>query len=292
MATGGIVLAAGGLSLFLFRETAPHRATYELDTRLWFLELKLRGHLPHLPWRDVLRRTAWTPSHRYDVARAVDRGDAPCPVLWDTPLGRFWGTEQDGRELDLLSIEQAGGDIYQRRRVRVRKGDVVFDVGAHLGTFTRVALRRGARHVVAFEPNPVNAACFRRTFAPEITTGRVRLVEAAVWHSPGVLAFEFGGSSQMGTVSTSGRRQVQAVTLDQIVDELRLERVDFIKMDIEGAERHALAGARRLLAADRPRLAVCIYHGPDDPDVIPQSIRAANATYRSFTRGSFQAYFH
>ena len=51
------------------------------------------------------------------------------------------------------------------------------------GTFTRIALRHGARHVVAVEPDPVNAACFARTFAPEIAGGRVRLVVAAAWHS-------------------------------------------------------------------------------------------------------------
>ena len=72
-------------------------------------------------------------------------------------------------------LEQAGGDIYEQRTVSVRDSDVVIDVGAHLGTFTRIALRHGARLVVAVEPDPVNAACFERTFAPEIAGGRVRL---------------------------------------------------------------------------------------------------------------------
>jgi hypothetical protein len=82
------------------------------------------------------------------------------------------------------------------------------------------------------------------------------------------------------------------VKLDDIADELKLGRVDFIKMDIEGAERHALAGARRLLAAHKPRLAICIYHAPDDPEVIPRVVREANDTYQTFNRQGFQAYFH
>jgi Methyltransferase FkbM domain len=73
---------------------------------------------------------------------------------------------------------------------------------------------------------------------------------------------------------------------------LKLPGVDFIKMDIEGAERHALAGASRLLATYKPRLAICIYHGPDDPEVVPRVIRAANGTYETFTRSGFQAYFY
>ena len=80
--------------------------------------------------------------------------------------------------------------------------------------------------------------------------------------------------------------------LHDMIDELKLDRVDFIKMDIEGAERHALAGARRLLAVHKPRLAICIYHGADDPEVVPRVVLAANDNYQTFRRGGFQAYFH
>ena len=172
---------------------------------------------------------------------------------------------------------------------------MVIDVGAHLGTFTRIALHRGARIVVAIEPDPANAACFDRTFAAEIAAGRVRLVEAAAWQSSGSLSFEIGGASQTGRVGDSPAARavlVRAVTLDEMVDELELHRVDFIKMDIEGAERHALAGARRVLASHKPRLAICIYHAPDDADVVPRVIREANDTYQTFSRSGFQAYFY
>jgi hypothetical protein len=68
--------------------------------------------------------------------------------------------------------------------------------------------------------------------------------------------------------------------------------VHFIKMDIEGAERHALAGARRILASHKPQLAICIYHAPDDPDVVPRVVHEANGSYRMFSRSGFQAYFY
>lgn len=297
LVTIGIVVVLAGAAVAAVRQTASLRTVYELDTRIWFLELKFRGDLPHVGLREALRRVgpSWARRARFDVVQAVGKGDAPCPILWKTPLGRFWGTERDGRELDLLMLEQAGGDIYEQGRVSVHDSDVVIDVGAHLGTFTRIALQRGARQVVAIEPDPVNAACFSRTFADEIAGHRVRLVEAAAWHSTGSLAFETGGASQTGHVAgshTSRSVSVRAVTIDGLVDELALGRVDFIKMDIEGAERHALAGARRLLGAHRPRLAICIYHASDDPEVVPQVIRAANGNYQTFSRGGFQAYFY
>jgi FkbM family methyltransferase len=296
-----LLIAGGALVLVAVRQTASLQTRYELDTRLWFLQLKLRGDVPHLGWGEAIRRVGpeWTQRNRFDVARAVGRGAAPCQVLWETPIGRFWGGERDGRELDLLTLEQGVGDIYEQGRVTVRDSDVVIDVGAHLGTFTRVALQRGARVVVAVEPNPVNTACLERTFANEIVAGRVRLVKAAAWHSGGSLTFEFGDSSQMGHVGAPADgalrgqgMQVRAVTLDRLVDELKLNRVDFIKMDIEGAERHALAGAQGLLAAHKPRLAICIYHTPDDREVVPRVVRSANDAYQTFTRSGFQAYFY
>lgn len=297
LVAGIALVIAAGAAVFAVRYTAPLRTRYELDTRLWFLQLKLRGDVPQVGWTEALRRVGpgWTRRDRFDVARSVAAGAAPCPVLWDTPLGSFWGTERDGRELDLLTLEQAAGDIYEQSTVSVRQGDTVFDVGAHLGTFTRIALNRGALRVVAVEPDAVNAACFARTFASEIAGGRVSLVTAAAWHSPGRLTFEVGNASQTGRVSESkknGAVQVRAITLDDILHELKLDRVDFIKMDIEGAERHALAGARRLLAAHKPKLAICIYHAPDDPEAVPHAVLAGNSAYRTFTRDGFQAYFY
>ena len=297
MIVGIALLLASAAAVPIVRQTASLRTIYEMDTRIWFLRLKLRGDVPQVGWIEALRRVGpeWPRRNRFDVAQAAGSGAAPCPVLWETPLGRFWGNAKDGRELDLLTMEQAAGDIYEQRAVSVHDSDVVIDVGAHLGTFTRIALQRGARLVVAIEPNPVNAACFSRTFAPEIAAGRVRLVEAAAWHSPGSLTFEVGSASQTGRVggSPSGSSvTVRAVTLDALVDELKIDRVGFIKMDIEGAERHALAGAHRVLASHKPRLAICIYHSPDDPQVVPRAVLDANSTYQTFNRQGFQAYFH
>ena len=59
-----------------------------------------------------------------------------------------------------------------------------------------------------------------------------------------------------------------------------LDRVDFIKMDIEGAERHAVAGARQTIARFAPRMALSVYHRPDDPEVIRELVLSARPTYQ------------
>lgn len=267
------------------------------ETRFSLVNLKLQGHIPHVGWSDILPRlgSRWLTDGPPPLARIVERGAEPCPAVWDTGLGRFWGTERDGRDLDWIVMEQVGWHIYDRGAAKVRAGDIVFDVGAHLGTFTRFALDRGAERVVMFEPQAVNAECLRRTFREEIAAGRVVLVQAAAWHSPGSLTFADSGPGTMGRIEddeAAATTTVAATTFDAVVAELGLPRVDHIKMDIEGAERHALAGGRQVLGRSRPRMVICIYHEPDDTEAIPAVILAANPAYQMFTRGGFQAYFH
>jgi hypothetical protein len=74
--------------------------------------------------------------------------------------------------------------------------------------------------------------------------------------------------------------RVELTTIDKIVAELKLERVDFIKMDIEGAEQNALIGARATLAKYHPRMSLSAYHRPDDPKKIPELVRAGWSGYR------------
>ena len=74
--------------------------------------------------------------------------------------------------------------------------------------------------------------------------------------------------------------QVPLTTIDKIVAELGLPRVDFIKMDIEGAEANALAGARDTLTRFKPRLAIAAEHKPDDEVDIPRAVRSLRADYQ------------
>jgi hypothetical protein len=76
--------------------------------------------------------------------------------------------------------------------------------------------------------------------------------------------------------------QVPLTTIDKLVADLRLERVDYIKLDIEGAEPRALTGAKETLAKYKPRISVASYHAPDHPKVIPEIIHAARADYRMY----------
>jgi hypothetical protein len=74
--------------------------------------------------------------------------------------------------------------------------------------------------------------------------------------------------------------EVPLTTVDKMVDELHLTRVDFIKMDIEGAEQRAFVGAANTIAKFRPRMALCVYHIKGDEVMVPKLVLQANATYK------------
>jgi FkbM family methyltransferase len=164
----------------------------------------------------------------------------------------------------------------------VRRGDYVLDCGAHVGIFTHQALQLGARTVVAIEPEPVNRECLRRNFREEIASGRVIVVPKGVWSSHGVLTLSLGvdnsGANTGVLPGGSGAIQIPVTTIDDLVRDLTIPRVDYIKMDIEGAEREALRGAAATLRTFRPRV-LAENHRPDDMLVLPGLLRQAHASY-------------
>ncbi len=272
--------------------------TYAVSTQWRFraVALKLRGELPTVSWSQVA--SSFVLGIHHDPREDLDLGlvqlgkgdgESPCPILWTSPLGDFWGDIDDRAGLELLVREQLIDRIYHNPTVGVEPGDIVLDVGGHLGTFTRFALDHGAGKVVVLEPDERNIECFRRTFADDLRQGTVELVEAAAWHEEGVL--RFGGAGATARVSDGGAVEVRAVTIDGLVEELGLPSIDFIKMDIEGAEVDALRGARQTLARFGPEMALSTYHHPSHPREIPELVLAARSEYRVEQTREF-AYFH
>jgi FkbM family methyltransferase len=205
--------------------------------------------------------------------------------LWDTPMGRYWvPTRNDDVLTDNLS-EQAT-QVYGDREDGVHPNDVVFDCGANVGVYTRVALAAGAKLVVAIEPAPENVECLRRNYAAEIGQGRVIVVPKGVWDREDVLTLreDSGNSARDSFVGSFGpavrETRVPLTTIDQLVAELHLDSVGFIKLDIEGAEKRALAGAIHTLQKYHPRMAIAMEHLPDDPVAIPRVVSALVPSYR------------
>ncbi len=203
-------------------------------------------------------------------------------VLWDTPKGPLWTPAGDD-VLPFLMAEQER-QIYGTGDRGVHPGDVVLDCGANIGTFTKTALANGASLVVAIEPAPVTLECLRRNLAKEIADGRVIVYPKGVWDKDAFLdlTVDEHNAAANSVVMGHGAHKVRVplTTIDQLTQELRLSHVGFIKMDIEGAEREALAGARATIQRFRPRMAISSEHFADDVQKIPAVVRQIRLDYK------------
>jgi FkbM family methyltransferase len=205
---------------------------------------------------------------------------------WRSPSGDSWiSAAQDAeaarfRAPDLYHWPPRWAEDNHARLVG--RGDVVIDGGGHIGESSRQALEFGASKVVAVEPDPLNAEAIRRNLSRDVAEGRLVVIEKGLWSHAGVLRLERHEASAMTTLEEGPAEkglEIPVVTIDGLVAELGLDRVDFIKLDIEGSERQALQGASDTLARLRPRLAIGTYHQPGDLEAIEQIVARLQPAY-------------
>jgi FkbM family methyltransferase len=173
------------------------------------------------------------------------------PIVSGALKGRWWLPGSRGKILRIL------GGSYEPEQTRlfeehVHPGDTVLDVGAHVGYYTVLsAVLAGGRGAVwAFEPNPANARFLRRH--AEINGLRnVHVTEAAASDAEGTARFDFGTGSGTGRLSAGGALEVRTIRLDDFCA-ARALAPSAVKIDVEGAERAVLEGARETLARHRP----------------------------------------
>lgn len=233
-------------------------------------------------------------SHQKELTAAKDeilaaskliRTDERSLELYQTPYGQLWAPKGSKFILPFNLAEQKVG-IYGTGSDFVRRGDIVLDCGANIGAFARFALDAGAKLVVAIEPAPDNIECLRRNFPGEIKDGRFVIVPKGVWDREDFMELmvdELNQAADSFVIKREGAKPIARVPLtkiDTLVEELKLDRVDFIKMDIEGAEPKAVRGARETIRRFRPRLALSVYHQPDHPTSVPAAVAEATKDYK------------
>lgn len=230
-------------------------------------------------------------------SHTIATGDPMFPELaeYRMPVGDGVTINVHAHSVDLVCVYLLGQYDYPHAEPPVTVGpdDVVLDVGACWGDtalyFAHLVGPRGK--VFAFEVDPDNLAILRRNLElnPALA-GRIEIVQRALWDSSGdTLTFTGGGRmTTVGQPSAGASATVTTTTLDDFVREAGLDRVGFVKMDIEGSERAALRGARGTLERLRPRLAIAAYHQDDDLVALPAAIDEHAPGYRFFV-DSFSA---
>lgn len=162
--------------------------------------------------------------------------------------------------------------------------EVFLDCGAYDGDTLRALIEHSKgvfREAVAVEPAPETLSNLETWVAelPAPVRGKIEVHGCALGSSRGTI--RFSGAGRDAHVSNGGE---YAVVLNTVDDLCAKRCVTYIKMDIEGAEVDALAGAQRTIVRDRPILAVCVYHAASHLWRIPLMIRDLVPDYRMFLR--------
>ena len=189
-------------------------------------------------------------------------------LLWETQLGPMWTPPAAEPYFIAMLMGEIHGAVYDLSLLKnAGAGAVFIDAGANIGVFSRFALAQGAGRVVSFEPSPATAECLRRNLAKEIASGQATVLEQGLWDSTTRLSFNTSNRENPGGHSIQeqggGDVSVPVVSIDELWPSLGLDRLDFIKMDIEGSEVRALRGARETISRFRPQLCIATEHTDD-----------------------------
>lgn len=145
----------------------------------------------------------------------------------------------------------------------------IVDCGGFTGDLMVALEKHGVdfSRVWSFEPNPKLYNVMYSNIVKNGLEGKFIPIQKGVWESSGKAFLDFNEEDIAGGKIDSARGE--AVEIVAIDDVFQNERIDFIKMDIEGAEIHALRGGIKKIRSDRPILAISLYHSPYDVANIP-----------------------
>jgi len=188
---------------------------------------------------------------------------------------------------EVFSPQSENPHVYETDFISIRAGDYVVDAGACEGFFSLYALHKGAERVYAFEPLEALREGLEKTFAAH-GEGKIELVAKGLSDHCGTEKF----SSVESLICAShfdegGKELVETITLDDFVTAQTCPRIDFIKVDVEGAELRLLAGALETLKRFRPRLSIAVYHEYENAELIRKLIKEHVPDYTVRFGGSY-----
>jgi len=163
-------------------------------------------------------------------------------------------------------------------------GDVVLDCGSCIGDtsliFAGLVADQGEVH--SFDPIPLHTQyCQLQASLNPSLAHILHINQLAVSNCTYVTK---GNKSDSDKIAPGGKLVIDSYISTRLDDYARnkLSRVDFIKMDIEGAEINAIDGAAEIIQEFKPRLAISAYHKPEDLWEIPLKLKSLNPKYEMY----------
>jgi len=163
-------------------------------------------------------------------------------------------------------------------------GDIVLDVGAHVGEaslwFSSMIASEGIAY--AFEPEPAVFRMLRNNLKVNNIQNVIHM-NMAVRDPDKLMRLSENWGASVLTDSKNGA-VVRVTTIGIFVAQQHSTKVSFMKMHVEGYELNVLIGASETIQKFKPNLAICAYHKGDDLIALPQFIRSSDPKYKLYLR--------
>ncbi len=176
-------------------------------------------------------------------------------------------------------LRYADRQYFDLRQLNLRN-EFFVDVGALDGETTKYFLEHFENgHAYVLEPNPEQ---FQRARERLGAYPQAELFPYGAYDENTRLMFDIDAADvSSARISENGTVSVEVRRLDDLLEN---RPVTFLKMDIEGSELAALRGAERIIREQRPKLAICVYHKPEDMWEIPSFILNCHPDYKLYLR--------
>ncbi len=194
----------------------------------------------------------------------------------------------DEKQISIYSMYyyDAEKQYFDEDIIKLNEDEIFIDGGAFDGsTSRRFSEKCGGKYkkIYTFEPD---ALCIENVRKGIKDLKNIHLYELGLWDKKDVLRFKVtgGGDSSLNCTGNTEKGNFIEVNVSSVDNILNGNPASFIKMDIEGAELKALQGAKNTIQKYKPKLAICIYHKPEDIFEIPQYIKGLVPEYKFFIR--------
>jgi len=172
--------------------------------------------------------------------------------------------------------------------IQAEPGDVVIDAGGCFGDtalyFSNMVGSTGLVKTFEFIPNNIELLNRNLDLNPDLKPA-IELINRPLWNESNLEVFFIDngpGSKVTFEYFNEHTGKTKTITIDEFVQSSGLEEVNFIKMDVEGAETNALLGAKETIKKYRPKLAIALYHSTKDFERIPKLINDLGLGYRFY----------
>lgn len=172
--------------------------------------------------------------------------------------------------------------------VKVQQGDIVIDGGGCYGDtalyFSYLAGEKGKVYSFEFIENNITVFNKNLLLNPELSKN-ITLIKLPLWENSIMKLYTLtnGAASHVSFVPLEkGAIEFTSISIDDYVKENNIEKVDFIKLDIEGSEIPTIKGAQETIKKFKPKLAICIYHRKEDLWEIPILLKSIVPEYHLY----------